>query len=308
MTSLVDHPSNEFVKLLLIGPSKSGKTGSLASLVKAGYKLRILDFDNLLDILKHVIQKECLEMIDNVEFVSLRDRYKHGSGGVVLEGKPKAWDTALRLCDHWKYTDTTGKEIDLGVPAQWGRDCVLVIDSLSRLCDAAYNWHELMIPRGRGGDFDGRAVYRNAQQAVEKFIALLTSDTMAVNVIVTAHVVYQEQSLGIVKGFPQGIGQKLSPKIPTYFSSTVLYTNVGGKRTIQTNCTPLMDLANPRPFDMQPEYSIDTGLAQFFAQLVARPQSKALPKPQPQPQAQEETQEKTPLPLTHPRSLTLRKV
>ena len=43
MPKLSDHQSNDFTKLLLIGDAKSGKTGSLVSLVKAGYKLRILD-------------------------------------------------------------------------------------------------------------------------------------------------------------------------------------------------------------------------------------------------------------------------
>ena len=35
MTSLVDHPAPNLVKLLLVGDSGSGKTGSLASLAKA---------------------------------------------------------------------------------------------------------------------------------------------------------------------------------------------------------------------------------------------------------------------------------
>ena len=50
MPNLSKHQSSEFTKLLLMGDSKSGKTGALASLVLAGYKLRILDFDNGLEI------------------------------------------------------------------------------------------------------------------------------------------------------------------------------------------------------------------------------------------------------------------
>ena len=55
MPSLANHQSNEFTKLLIEGDSGSGKTGALASLVKAGYKLRILDMDNGLDALKQTI-------------------------------------------------------------------------------------------------------------------------------------------------------------------------------------------------------------------------------------------------------------
>ena len=52
MPSLSAHQSNDYVKLLLCGDSGSGKSGALASLVGAGYKLRILDMDNGLDSLK----------------------------------------------------------------------------------------------------------------------------------------------------------------------------------------------------------------------------------------------------------------
>lgn len=269
MPSLADHQSNDFVKMLLIGNAKTGKTGSLVSLVKAGYKLRILDLDNLLDVLKYMVQKECPENLANVEFRTIRDKYKTGPSGAIIDGKPKAWIDALKMCDNWKYDD-----VDLGKPAEWGPDCILVIDSLSRLCDAAYDFHESIIPRGRSGDFDGRAVYGNAQDDVEKFIAMITSRGMGTNVIVIAHVTYQDQPDGTTKGFPQGVGQKLSPKIPQYFPSVVLFTNKADKRTMQTSSTPLMDLANPAPFAMEKSYPIETGLADFFAVLRDPPASE----------------------------------
>jgi len=277
MAKLSDHQSNANTKLLLIGDAKSGKTGSLVSLVKAGYKLRILDLDNLLDILKGMIEKECPDKIDNVEFRTLRDKYKSGPAGAMIDGRPKAWIDALKMCDNWKYTDDDGTEIDLGRPASWGPDCILVIDSLSRLCDAAYDYHESIIPTGKGGSIDGRAVYGNAQDDVEKFLALLTSKGMGTNIIVIAHVLYQEQPDGTTKGFPQGVGQKLSPKIPQYFPSVVLYTQRNGKRTIQTNSTPMMDLANPKPFAMAKEYPIETGLATFFEVLRGKPSEEIKP-------------------------------
>lgn len=276
MPNLADHQSNEYTKMLLIGDAKSGKTGSLISLVKAGYKLRILDMDNLLDILKYLIQRECPEMIGNVEFRTLRDKHKAGPLGAILDGKPSAWINALKMLSKWIYKDGEN-EIDFGNPGLWGPDCILVVDSLSRLCDAAYEFHETIIPVGKSGDYDQRAVYKNSQDDVEKLIGMLTSKEMQTNVIVIAHVTYQEQPDGTTKGFPQGVGQKLSPKIPQYFSSVVLYTNKGGKRTIQTNSTPMMDLANPAPFAMAPSYPIETGLADFFK--VLRPEPKAPEKP-----------------------------
>jgi len=277
MPSLAAHQSNSFTKLLLIGDAKSGKTGSLVSLVKAGYKLRILDLDNLLNVLKEYILKECPELIGNVEFITLRDNWKSSALGPVIAGKPKAFRAALNLIDEWKSDDGTS----LGRPDSWGPECILVVDSLSRLCDAAYDHYEPLVPRGKDGNFDPRAVYGNAQDGIESLLAHLTSDNFRTNVIVIAHVAYQEMPDGTTKGFPQGVGQKLSPKIPQYFSTVILYTHKHDKRTIRTNSTPMIDLANPKPFDMQPDYDISTGLASIFATLRGQSVSVEPTKPAP---------------------------
>lgn len=267
MPSLDQHQSNNATKLLLLGDAKSGKTGSLVSLVTAGYKLRILDFDNLLDILKGLILKQCPDKISNVEFRTLRDKYKAGAQGTVIDGRPRAWIDAIKMLDNWKYTDDDGTEIDFGKPGNWGSDTILVIDSLSRLCDAAYDYHEAIIPAGSSGKSDGRAVYGNAQDDVEKFLAMLTSKNFNTNVIVIAHGVYTDLPDGTTKIFPQGVGQKLSPKIPQYFPNYIRYKNKNGKRTIQVTSDTMIDLANTRPDKLDKELSIETGLAEFFAAL-----------------------------------------
>ena len=84
MPSLAQHQSNEFTKLLIEGDSGSGKTGALASLVGAGYKLRILDMDNGLDSLKSFVMKDCPDKIDNVEFRTLRDEYSSSPAGPLV--------------------------------------------------------------------------------------------------------------------------------------------------------------------------------------------------------------------------------
>lgn len=268
MPSLANHESNDLFKGLFIGDAKSGKTGSLVSLVKAGYKLRVLDMDNLLHPLKYFIQNQCPEKMDNVSFITLRDKYKSSPNGPIIAGRPVAFINAMKVLDKWVDGDD-----DLGPPAEWGPDTILVIDSLSRLCDACYDFH-LAITQSDGGKYDGRAVYYSSQKAIEDVITNLTSPNFATNVIVIAHVTYIDMPDGTKKGFPQSIGQALSPKIGQYFSTVVLFTNKGGKRTIQTNSTPLIDLANPAPFAMQPSYPIETGVADIFGVLCKPPQTK----------------------------------
>src|SRR5215470_12003930 len=128
MPTLQDHQSNEYVKLLVEGDSKSGKTGALVSLVKAGYDLRVLDYDNGLDVLKQYIRRDCPARLGSVEFRTLRDKRKATVEGPIIDGAPKAFVTGLQMLDRWKYDD-----VDLGVPATWGPDYILVVDSLTFL-------------------------------------------------------------------------------------------------------------------------------------------------------------------------------
>ena len=267
------HPSTTLVKLLALGDAKSGKTGSLASLVAAGYHLRILDLDNLLDFLRGQILALCPDLIDNVEFRTLRDKTRATPGGVIHDGKPQAWINSIKMLDNWRYDD-----VDLGVPGTWGPDCILVIDSLSRLCDAAYAFHETITPKGKSGDYDGRAVYGNAQDDVEKLLDGITSPSFATNVVVICHGVYMDLPDGTKKIFPQGVGQKLSPKIPQYFPNYVRYTNRAGKRTIELESSPMIDLAVTRPSVLPKTLPVETGLADIF-QALATPTEEATPKP-----------------------------
>lgn len=279
MTALAQHHSNKFVKMLLLGDAKAGKTASLVSLAKAGYKLRILDFDNLLDILKYLVLEECPDKIDNIEYRTFRDKRKATAQGSVIDGAPRAFVDGVKMLDNWKYEDDGGA-INLGNPADWGPDVVLVIDSLSRLCDAAYDWRETLAPKGGSGQYDQRAVYGDAQDAIESLLAALTAKTFATNLIVIAHVQYMDMPDGTKRGFPQGIGQKLSPKISQYFSSVVHFVNKNNKRTMRTVSSALIDLANPAPFAMEPEYSTDTGLAQFFSVLTSKQKESPAQEPQ----------------------------
>lgn len=256
---LTNHQSSKFTKLLLMGDSKSGKTGALASLVK-NYSLRILDFDNGLDALAQVVRRDNPKLLDKIEFRTLRDKMKATPLGPVIDGTATAFIEGLKMLDRWKYGD-----VDLGVPAEWGAECILVLDSLTFMSDAAFNFREPLVPRSKDGKYDVRAVYKDAQDAVESVLALLTSESFRTNVIVISHVRYVDNPDGTKKGYPTAVGSALSPTIPRYFNSVALaQTGPGGKRQIQTVPTAMIDLANPASFKMLPTLPIETGLATFF--------------------------------------------
>jgi len=268
MPKLSDHQSNEFTKLLLTGDSGSGKSGALASLVKAGYKLRILDMDNGLDPLKTFVMRECPQFVDNVEFRTLRDKYKTANAGVVTD-KPRAWVDMMKMLDAWKYDD-----VDLGKPGEWGPDVITIVDSMSFAADAAYNWAQAMNP----GAKEPRTWFYAAQQQVESMLALLSSENFQCNVIVTSHVRYSTGDDGRNKGYPNAIGSALGPTIPRYFNHWAQCENKSGKRTIRTAATNMFDLKNTKPFEMKESYDLSTGLAEFFAVLRDPPAKAERPK------------------------------
>jgi hypothetical protein len=271
MPSLNDHQSNDYVKLLLCGDSGSGKSGALASLVAAGYRLRILDMDNGLDSLKTFVMKNCPHLADNVEFRTLRDDYKITASGPQVS-KPHAFVDALKMLDNWKYDD-----IDLGRPSDWGPDVICVLDSLSFFSDAAFDWAKGLNP----GAKDPRQWFYQAQQGVESALALLTSGSFKTNVIVSAHIRYSTGDDGLTKAYPNAVGSALGPTIPRYFNHWAQCVSKAGKRSIQTAATNMLDLKNTKPFEMKSTYDISTGLADFFGVLrdppkIEKPKSLTL--------------------------------
>lgn len=136
MSTLDKHKSTSYTKMILLGDPGSGKTGALASLVKAGYKLRILDFDANLDPLAQFVKREAPDKLHNIEYRTLTDKLKAGAQGMVPDGIPTAYMEGVKMLDRWKYKSDEGEEIDLGRPADFGPDCIVVLDSLTTFSQA----------------------------------------------------------------------------------------------------------------------------------------------------------------------------
>jgi hypothetical protein len=286
MSSLADHQSNKFVKLLLEGDSGTGKTGSLVSLVRdLNLKLRILDFDNGLDILKGLILEQCPEKIGNVDYFTLVDKRTADAAEGIRVENPNAFPSAIKLLDRWK----SGKT-DLGVPARWGPDCVLVLDSLTFFGAAAYDFYDPLTPAGKSGDKDNRATYYAAQTGVKATLSLLHGADFQTNVIVISHIRYVERQDGTVKGYPKSIGSAIAEEIPSYFNTLCLCeTEPGEKHYVKTISNGMVDLKSPRPFAMAKRYPVNTALARIFRVLTdptVNDRAKTAEDPPAQPQTQ----------------------
>ncbi len=261
MPRLSAHQSQTTKKVLLIGDSGSGKTGSFVSLVKAGYNLRIIDFDSGLDILYNILKKEpnAKELLERVAYVTLRDKMKPVGAKLIPDGIPSAFSGALKLLDHWKTEDE-----DLGKVTDWTEKEVLIIDSFTFMCKNAFRYVEAV-----NGFKDQRQTYGETQRLVENVLGLLSSTLIKCNVIVTSHITFIDIDGGLTKGYPASVGKALSPQIPRYFNS-VLETKTKGtganaKHVILTVPDGLIELKNSgAPGAVPPELPIETGLADFF--------------------------------------------
>jgi len=288
MPKLTQHPVDSVTKLLLIGDSGSGKTGALASLAKAGYEVRILDFDAGADILVDLL-KEDHPAMERVVYETFTDKLRSAQGKMVPDGMPKAFPGALDLLDSWKIKETVlpdgevSPAYDLGKVESWGPGHVLVLDSLTLMSNAALRYVLAVNNRPMGPPQIHD--WGQAMEMIEGVMAKLFSSSIKCNVIVTSHITYIGEE-GAVRGYPNTLGQKLPPKLGRYFNSIILSKTQGqgasAKRILSVRSEGLIELKTPAPSRMPTKgyFDLNTGLAEFFAAVRgttpdASPKNKA---------------------------------
>jgi len=262
MPTLDQYSETTIPKLLVIGNSGSGKTGSLISLIEAGFKLAIIDFDAGLDfVVRYFAAKpQGRKLLRNVHVLNVRDKVKLAGDEIIPEGQPKACAAALKALDNGDFGDGD----NIGPLGKLGPDWVVVIDSLSMFGKAALIYHTFMSPAK-----DKRQNYHGAQQIVLGAISKLTSEDFATPVIVFTHVTLSELQDGTVKGLPAAIGSAIAGEIPKYFNTMLEITKSGTgqaiKRVISTVPSHLVDIKLALPPGTYPKsLPIESGMATIF--------------------------------------------
>jgi len=175
-------------RLLVTGFPGASKTGALASLANAGWKLRILDFDGNPESLLLFTDKERLK---NIDIVSLEDPIVDKEG-FLGPNMPTAFAKGVRLLDRWKYQDPTGTPddkgvcwIDLGQSKDWGPDTIVVLDGITGNANAAMNRARSLA--GKTPLNTTQAVWGMAAADQLNFLRRLTATTNKHHVIVISH-------------------------------------------------------------------------------------------------------------------------
>lgn len=288
MASLSALPST--ARVLAVGYPGAGKTGMLAALANAGFKLRILDFDGNYEPLQQFIKPEALA---NVDIQSLEDKMVNSPDGRYMEpdGIPTAFNNAVKLMKHWKWKEGD-QEFDLGKPADWGPDHVVVLDGITGLGQAAKNRAMKMMNKTPLNMT--QQVWGTAMQDQERFVQLLTSRKNGFNVVALSHLKMvgpkdivkddddltkdlKERVAELVQTrlYPSALGQALPPMIAGEFGTVLLVEakvkrDGSVQRVIQTQPRAELDLKLPANLPADP-LPITDGLLTIFRSLGVNP-------------------------------------
>ena len=262
--------------VLLMGPSGTGKTFSIGTLVETGVEVFYLGLepgiesllgyftdagkpipDNLhyhtLDAAKASFT-EMLETAQKINMMSLESLSKMSDNN---RGKHNQFITLLTALNDFP-DDRTGAKF--GAVDKWGADRALVIDGLTGLSRSA-----MALVVG-GKPVKSMADWGIAQDQVEKILRMLC-DACRCHFILMAHVEREtDQVLGGIKIMPSTLGTKLAPKLAPMFSDVILTTRLGDKWT--------WDTASAQADVKTRNLPIAAGNPQTFSAIIAKWRSR----------------------------------
>jgi hypothetical protein len=274
------------IKLINIGDTGSGKTGAMASLCAAGYKVRVADLDNgmeaLINLLTDPKSGYPKDSIKNLRWKTFTEPM-HVVGGNIQPKAATVWNRAVGQLMDWKgdrYADADGQvheaapEDKLGGIYSWGSDTVLCFDTLSTMGTAAMNFH-LMMNGNLGKKRTSMEAMRDigaAQEQLDKFLQMMFDESLKCNVVINTHVIFaKEDGSNIEPGydgmryaFPAAIGKALAPKMGKYFNHMLLTKREGGAQRIYTRGLPNVGLKSGAPLKVAASYDVKDGLAKYF--------------------------------------------
>ncbi len=292
------------LKMLSMGNPKTGKTGSLAALLNAGWNVRYVDLDgNVAPLLAYT--KE--DKKKHLSVFSPSSKYKMETVKVGMwNGFDPTQQDDSESPDSWTQINIAlfspeRQWSDGSLPTSWKADTdLLVIDSLTALGDQFKAWWLAKSNTDFRGDLNYKA-YGAAYARLQNFIMTITNyldcsflfithenreddfmlddqtdvwdrvfdpnDSSAKNIRLTYiknRIQMMEERMG--KGFrPTFIGRKFNNQLPKLFNSIISYHSDNGRRYIQHFSDKYHDL-NCLPFPMEKKpLPIESGLEAIFS-------------------------------------------
>lgn len=279
-------------RILAVGRPGTGKTGALAALVNAGFRLGIADFEGNLNPLVRYIKPE---LLNSVNVVTLRDKIGISDTQLVNSvGQPMAFRNSWKLVDGFKGVTLGGEEADWGPVKDWDPRTVFVIDGLTQMGDAAFRRTRALNSRTlnntRIQDWgvvqqELAAYFYTLESTVScpvyvishlKMIGpkLLDAEKVAASEEVVAEVNARIVDVVPTRLYPTAPGQNLAQTIAGQFDTCIYFDTkeVSGGKTvlvIRTAPTPAVDVKVAVP-GIPAELPVATGLLTLMNGLTGR--------------------------------------
>lgn len=257
------------------GEPGTGKTGSVAALLDAGYRVILADFDHNPEPLQ-VFAKDAG---DRLQIVTFADELS--SGGMDTKGDIKQVGAVSAIRRFTKFL-TVGNPA-LGAPKTWGADTVFVLDSLSSLADSAMR---LALKLNGGVTREGSHIGILAGE-VEDAMQMFMAPSMQCHRILVAHLklispkpdsTYNDQTdlqkqvlreraaLEETAYFPNLPGVQVARTIARMFSTALLYA-LTDKGQLVIHTKPIKGYTIKVPCAVGDQLPIESGLLTIMKAL-----------------------------------------
>lgn len=238
-------------KIMLVGPTGSGKTHAIRTLVEAGLEVFVLFSEPGMEVLAdvpsdklhwHYIPPSAPDFSDMIDSAQKINALSLKSLADMTDINKKKYCEFIEMlkCMANFHDDRTGK--DFGAIDDFGTSRAFVVDSLSGLNIAAMNLVVGSKPVKSMSDW-GIAI-----DNLERLITKLTTGLQCVFVL-TAHLEREtDETTGGITLMASTLGRKLAPKLPRFFSDVVLARREGDKFFWSTTTTNVDLKARNLPF------------------------------------------------------------
>jgi hypothetical protein len=253
-------------RILIVGEPAAGKTGALAQLANAGYRLCIHDFDSNARVIGSFLKPDAADIYINTYAVAkITITNLFAGAGVATQEAVNEMRRFCKMLEHWK-TDSE----DLGPSSALTAKDVIVIDSgtfLGKLLLLAA--HE--DPKTKK---DLRSLYGVAGEYYGAILDYLTGNKIGATVILLTHIMQSGQKddngniIGKAIEIPVAVGEKAGKEMRTYFSDIWhLKVDRMGNRTFATSATDVAALRTSAPNKIKASEPFD--LASMLNRLVS---------------------------------------